>query len=115
MSKATETNREIDNITVALGTLLTAAIDDELRRDEDRARQQTAPKLEWFGDKLFKLPDPTAYKTATLRLAIGILGQRLFELTKNIDKMREVLERASALDPSKEYRRANIVDRAWNG
>jgi hypothetical protein len=49
------------------------------------------------------------------RAEIRRIGVELFRLTGSTGAMRKVAERVAERDPSKEGRRASIIDSAWNG
>jgi hypothetical protein len=49
------------------------------------------------------------------RLALRKLGQRLYDVTKNTELMREILERVADRDSANYGRRAVILGSAWNG
>jgi hypothetical protein len=98
----------------ALDTLLTAIIKHERKRTSNPAPitlRWLDFSTEWLPGEMF-LMDPIG---RSLREGVKQLGKTLFALTGSTDAMRESCERVCDRDSAHWGRRADIIDKRWDG
>ncbi len=121
--EADHISSEIEMIEQALDAVLEKAIEHDLARPARGGSGRVSPTpfdvadlanipTRAQSDVMALIDDPIR---ASLRQALRRLGERLYELTRDTDRMCEVLERVADRDPQHYGRRAGILDRTWHG
>ncbi|MBM6581071.1 hypothetical protein ILT44_12825 [Microvirga sp. BT689] len=116
MTETANDHTQVQAIEDALHTLLTAIEKAKDRFPPAPGKSMTMAEivdLGWEGNELNSLlRDPVG---RGLRSSISDLGQHLFRLLGNTERMRVVLDRVAGRNPENFSHRVSIMDHCWDG